>query len=194
MVDRTKEVLKICDYSLYGHYPYNVSMKKNFQELQEYVKDDEYGDNYGAGDYIANFEKQIANLLGKESAVFMPSGTMAQQIALRIWCEKKNNNKVVFHPTAHPEIAEHMGYSFLHNIKRVQFGAPELLSHRLLTLKDFQNIHESFAVALIELPQRPIGGQLPSWTELSQISKWCEEKEVILHLDGARIWECRDTT
>ncbi len=191
MVNRTKEVLTKCDNSLYGHYPHFVSMKKILQELQEYVKEDEYGDDYGEGDYIANFEKQIADLLGKESAVFMPSGTMAQQIALRIWCEKKQNFKVVFHPTAHLEIAEHKGYSFLHNIQRVQFSVPELLSHRLLTFKDFQNINESFAVALLELPQRLIGGQLPSWTELSQISRWCKEKEVVLHLDGARIWECK---
>ena len=91
MVDRNKEILKICENSLYGHYPPNLSMKKIFQELLEYVNEDEYGDNYGKGEYITKFEKQIADLLGKESAVFMPSGTMAQQIALRIWCEKNKN-------------------------------------------------------------------------------------------------------
>ena len=83
------------------------------------------------------------------------------------------------------------GYSFLHNIKRIQFSAPELLSHRLLTLKDFQKIKETFAVALLELPQRMLGGQLPSWEELLQISEWCKEKGVKLHLDGARLWECK---
>ncbi len=44
-------------------------------------------DHYGKGGFVAAFEAEIAALLGKEAAVFMPSGTMAQQIALRIWCD-----------------------------------------------------------------------------------------------------------
>jgi len=43
----------------------------------------------GAGELIASFEQQIAALLGKPAAVFMPSGTMCQQIALRIWADRR---------------------------------------------------------------------------------------------------------
>jgi threonine aldolase len=41
-------------------------------------------DFYGQDPLINDFEEEIARLLGKESAVFFPSGTMAQQIALRM--------------------------------------------------------------------------------------------------------------
>ncbi len=42
-------------------------------------------DRYGDGALIGAFETKVATLLGKDAGVFMPSGTMAQQIALRIW-------------------------------------------------------------------------------------------------------------
>ena len=42
-------------------------------------------DFYGEGDLIAGFEARIATLLGKPAAAFMPSGVMAQLIAVRIW-------------------------------------------------------------------------------------------------------------
>jgi threonine aldolase len=44
---------------------------------------------------------------------------------------------------------------------------------------------------LLELPQREIGGQLPSWDELTAIIHWAREKQVPVHLDGARLWECQ---
>jgi len=190
MDQKSKEVYKQCIQFLSGHHPARP-MKQLFQELSNFVEDNQFGDNYGTGDYLQAFEVQIALLLGKETAVFMPSGTMAQQIALRIWCERKQIFRVAFHPTAHLELAEHLGYAFLHNIKRVQFAAPELLAHRLLTSDDFQDIQEPLAVILLELPQRPIGGQLPSWDTLQRIGSWAHKKKIAMHLDGARLWECK---
>ncbi|WP_416182634.1 beta-eliminating lyase-related protein, partial [Listeria monocytogenes] len=40
---------------------------------------------------------------------------------------------------------------------------------------------------LIELPQREIGGQLPAFEELEEISEYCHEQGISLHLDGARL-------
>jgi len=51
-------------------------------------------DMYGNGGFIAELEREIAEMLGKESAVFMPSGTMAQPIALRIWSDRASNKAV----------------------------------------------------------------------------------------------------
>lgn len=78
------EVLAQCTNILPGHGS-RRSMKDIFLELADSVEDHDYLDEYGSGDYIANFEAEIAELFGKEAAVFMPSGIMAQQIALRIW-------------------------------------------------------------------------------------------------------------
>jgi threonine aldolase len=41
------------------------------------------------------------------------------------------------------------------------------------------------------LPQREIGGQLPTWEELEAQCAWARERGAKLHLDGARLWECR---
>ena len=173
-----------------GHGP-TRSMKEIFQTFADELEGNEYLDNYGSGTDLANFESEVAELFGKEEAVFMPTGTMAQQIALRIWCETHNNFTVAMHPTAHPEFAEHMGYQFLHHIQRLQFGAPEFVGNRLLTVKDFERLGKKPGAILLELPYRPLGGQLPKWNELLAIKAWAREREIPLHLDGARIWQCR---
>jgi threonine aldolase len=121
----------------------------------------------------------------------MPSGTMAQQIALRIWCEHKRTFTVAMHPMAHPEFAEHSGYRFLHGIRRMQFGAPEFVADRMLTVEDLRGLAQDPAVVLLELPYRPLGGQLPSWEDLLATKAWAADRGVALHLDGARVWSCR---
>ena len=63
-------------------------------------------DMYGQGELITGFEKQVAELLGKPAAVFMPSGTMAQPIALRIHADRSHIPHVAFHPLCHLEIHE----------------------------------------------------------------------------------------
>ena len=57
--------------------------------LADAVEDEERSDRYGEGERLERLERRTADLLDKEAAVFMPSGTMAQQIALRIWCERR---------------------------------------------------------------------------------------------------------
>ena len=133
----------------------------------------------------------MAELFGKETAVFMPSGTMAQQIALRICCERRGNFTVAMHPTAHLEFAEHSGFSFLHHIQRLQFGAPEFMVTRLPVVEDFQGLGQEPGAILLELPHRFLAGQLPTWEELLAIRAWAEERGIPMHLDGARIWQCR---
>ncbi|NTU64275.1 MAG: hypothetical protein HGB05_12960 [Chloroflexi bacterium] len=144
-------------------------------------------DGYGQGDLINDFEKQVAELLGKPAGVFMPSGTMAQQIALRIHADRTHIPHVAFHPTCHLEIHEQKGYQLLHGLHGVLVGSP----YRLMTLDDLNNINDPLAALLLELPQREIGGQLPSWDDLTAIVNWARERNLALHLDGARLWECQ---
>lgn len=144
-------------------------------------------DRYGQGTFINGFEKHIADLLGKEAAVFMPSGTMCQQIALRIWSERRGTKNVAFHPKCHLEIHEQFGYQHLHGLHGILVGSPD----HLLTLAQLQAIPEPIGAVLLELPQREIGGQLPTWEELTTISDWAHDRGIPLHLDGARLWECQ---
>src|SRR6185437_1694219 len=124
-------------------------------------------------------------LLGKEAAVFMPSGTMAQQIALRVWSERKQCRTVGFHPTCHLEIHEQKGYQALHGLRGRLVGN----AHQVITLDDVKAIHEPLAALLLELPLREIGGQLPGWDDLGAQSDWAREHNIAMHMDGARLWE-----
>ena len=153
-MSRAEEVFAHCTNVLPGHGP-RRAMKAIFQTLADGLQGDEYSDRYGEGEYVSGFEAEIAELFGKEAAVFMPSGTMAQQIALRIWCETRNNLTVAMHPTAHPETAEHLGYQHLHQIKRIQFSAPELLGSRILTVRDLEKVGQRAG-------RGPAGAALPS--------------------------------
>ncbi|MGO9900337.1 MAG: beta-eliminating lyase-related protein [Solirubrobacteraceae bacterium] len=79
-------------------------------------------DRYGEGAVVEAFECQIAEVLGKDGVVLMPSGTMAQQIALPIHCDRRGVSTVAFHPTCHPELHEHAGYAHLHGLKAELVG------------------------------------------------------------------------
>jgi threonine aldolase len=117
----------------------------------------------------------------------MPSGTMCQQIALRIWAERTGTKNVAFHPTSHLELHEQKGYQRLHGLNGILVGSEE----RLLTLDDLKGIAEPVGALLLELPQREIGGQLPGWEALNEMIEWARERGIAVHLDGARLWECR---
>lgn len=67
------------------------SAQERLRAVAEATGTDERLDQYGKGDRIERLESRVAALLGKEAAVFMPSGTMAQQIALRIWSERRGD-------------------------------------------------------------------------------------------------------
>lgn len=168
-------------------YHYRKSPHQVLSELAQATDPTIQADRYGQGQLIAQFEEEIATLLGKEAAVFMPSGTMCQQIALRLWANRRSINKVAFHPTCHLEIHEQQGYRLLHSLHSILVGSP----HQLLTLRDLQAVTEPLGALLLELPQREIGGQLPSWEELTAIIEWARSKHIPTHLDGARLWECR---
>lgn len=182
-----REVRKSCSRSIAGHYHYAQTLPQILHELADSVQPEEAPDVYGQGKLINDFEAEVAQLLGKEAAVFMPSGTMCQQIALRIWTDRRRLPRVGFHPTAHLEIHEFQAPQRLHGLQTVLIGSP----YQLMTLEDLQAVKEPLGALLLELPQREIGGQLPTWDELTAITGWARERNIALHLDGARLWECK---
>jgi threonine aldolase len=142
-------------------------------------------DRYGGGPYVEAFERRFADMLGKETAMLVPSGTMAQQIALRIHCEHRGLDTVAFHPTCHLELHEQSGYAHLHGLKAELVGGRD----RLIELADLEALHAPIGALLLELPQREIGGRLPEWADLVAQVDWARGRGVATHLDGARIWE-----
>jgi threonine aldolase len=161
------------------------SVRDTLAALTDEVGADELPDVYGTQPIVEDFEREVADLLGKEAAVFFPSGTMAQQIALRIHANRAGRRTIAFHPTCHLEKHEHHGYQRLHGLEGVPVGAP----HRVITRADLDSLAEPIAALLLELPQREIGGQLPAWEELEAQVAWARDRGVALHMDGARLWE-----
>lgn len=169
-------------YKLGNHGKRNVQvLKEAFQQIDENTE----SDMYGQGQIIEDFQQKMADLFGKETAVFFPSGTMAQQIALRIWCDEKDLGKVAYHPLSHLEIHEQDGLKKLHKIETILLADET----RVIELEDIMEMENGVACVLLELPQREIGGQLPNFETLEGISRYCKEHGIKLHLDGARLME-----
>jgi len=147
---------------------------------------DVQSDVYGTGALIEDFEARVAALLGFPKARFMPSGTMAQQIALRVWSERSGLTHVGMHPTSHLELHEQHGYVHLHGLRATLVGAKDAP----LLAADFEAVSERMAALLIELPIREAGGQCPTWRELDALKSAARATDTRLHLDGARLWEC----
>ncbi|MDQ3716350.1 MAG: beta-eliminating lyase-related protein [Actinomycetota bacterium] len=144
-------------------------------------------DVYGAGGAVTAVEHEVAALLGKPAAVFMPTGTMAQQIALRIHAERRDSRTVAFHPLCHLERHEERAYEHLHGLVGQTVGE----EHRLIDVADLESVPQPLAALVLELPQRMIGAQLPSWEELIAQTEWARARGAARHLDGARLWEAQ---
>ena len=80
MIEDLKDVRDRCERALNLH-----GFRPPSAFLEELVAGD-LPDVYGEGGAVTTLETEVAELLDKPAAVFMPSGTMAQQIALRIHC------------------------------------------------------------------------------------------------------------
>jgi threonine aldolase len=175
-----QELRWTCPRALNGHG------NRHPAELIAEIPSDLGADRYGAGGAVALLEQEIAAVLGKPAAVFMPSGTMAQQIAMRIHADARGVRTFAFHPTSHLELHEDKAYQRLHAL----IGLPVGDARRLWTLDDLGAVSERLAAVLFELPQREIGGRLPAWTDLEKQVAAVKERGAAVHLDGARIWEC----
>jgi threonine aldolase len=69
--------------------------------MRRFMAEAEVGDEqYHEDPTVSRLEGMVAALLGKEAAVFLPSGTMCNEIALRVHC--RPGEEVLIHPTAHP--------------------------------------------------------------------------------------------
>ncbi len=169
-----------CERALNGHG------NRTAAELLAEIPTDSGVDRYGEGGVVSALEDEMRAVLGKPAVVFMPGGTMAQQIALRIHADKRGTRTVAFHPTCHLELHEDKGYQRLHGLVGLTIGD----AHGLITIDDLRGVGEPLAAVLFELPQREIGGRLPPWADLEEQVAFVRAQGTAVHLDGARIWEC----
>jgi threonine aldolase len=168
-----------CSVFLAGHGQVTAA------DLLASIPADTVTDRYGDGGVVCELEAEIAGLLGKPAAVFLPSGTMAQQCVLRVHADRRQRKTVIFHPMCHLDRHEGEAYQRLHGLT----GRPAGDLDRLMTIHDLTAIGEPPAALLIELPQRDLGGQQPAWEDLRAHVDWARAHGAAAHLDGARLWE-----
>jgi threonine aldolase len=144
-------------------------------------------DLYGTGGDLADVERDVASLLGKPAAVFMPSGTMAQQCALRVWADRSGRRRVAVHGLSHLVVHEENAIEELHDIRLEQLSA----ERGRLTVEYITTAPGPYAALCVELPLRDAGYLLPSWEELVDLCTAARDRGIGVHLDGARLWESR---
>ncbi|MEU2317662.1 threonine aldolase family protein [Streptomyces althioticus] len=148
---------------------------------------DETADIYGNG-VVEALERRVADLLGTEAAAFFPTGTMAQQVALRCWAGRTGNPAVALHPLSHPEVYERNAFSQVSGLRPVRFANEP----RLPTAEEVRDLPEPFGALMLELPLRDAGFVLPTWDELTEVTEAARERDAVVHFDGARLWECTE--
>lgn len=142
-------------------------------------------DVYGDG-VVLELERRVADLLGFPAAVFFPSGTMAQQVMLRAWADRQGSRTVALHPLSHPHLREMDALSCVAGLDTVH----PTTEPRCPTADEIRSLPTSFGSLVIELPLRDAGFVLPHWDALCATVQAARDRRAIVHLDGARLWEC----
>jgi len=162
-------------------------------EMREAIYYASVGDDvYGEDETIQTLERRVANLFGKEAALFFPTGTMSNLTALLTWCPTRGS-EVIVGDKSHMFLFEQAGAS--------QFGGisprtvPNLtdgtmdLEQISWSIRD-DDIHEPVTKLIcIENTHNACGGKILSLSfmqGLHYISKL--HGGLPIHLDGARIW------
>src|SRR5882762_1237672 len=80
---------------------YSDTLTKPSRGMRAFMCDAEVGDEQKGEDPTVNrLQEMVAALLGKDAAVFLPSGTMCNEIAMRVHC--RPGDEMIAHRTAHP--------------------------------------------------------------------------------------------
>jgi threonine aldolase len=187
LATRVREAARRCTTAVSGHHPGTPA--EAFAALARAC--DELGveewDTYGERGPVAMLEDDLVERFEVEAAAYFPSGVMAQQVALRIHCDRAGRRRVAMPDLSHLLVHEEDGPRILHDLEVVHltrgFVPP--------TADALDALPGRLGAVLVELPLRDAGCLLPAWGELEELSAACRARGVALHVDGARIWEAQ---
>ncbi len=149
----------------------------------------EVGDDvYGEDPTVNRLQAVAAELTGKEGALFMPSGTMANQVAVRAWTEP--GDALMAARDAHVYLYEGGGAAALSGVQAALIG-----SDGLFRLEDVQaaaapdDIHFARTrLVCVENTHNRSGGRIFPRSDAVAIGDWARARGWSLHLDGARVF------
>jgi len=167
------------------------TVTKPSTEMRKAMADAEVGDDvYGEDPTVNKLESVAAELLGKESALFVPSGTMGNLIAIMSHCAR--GQEVILGHEAHTFFYEVGGASCLggvpyHTIQEDELG--KLSPEQVLGAIRGANVHFPVTGLLcLENTHNRAGGTVYTPAELKALTDVVHSHNIPAHLDGARLF------
>jgi threonine aldolase len=148
-------------------------------------------DEFSRGGVVAQLEQRMAAMLGKETAVFLPSGTLANNLALRLLAQR--GRRVLVQRESHIYNDTGDGAHELVGLTLIPL-APERASFTLeevaaeVERAEAGRVRAPVGVISIESPVRRLAGEVFDFTQMQRIAGFARERGIGLHLDGARLF------
>lgn len=166
------------------------TVTKPTRQMLEAMQAAEVGDDvFGEDPTVLALERKTADLFGKEAALFCPSGTMTNQIAIK--CHTQPGDEVLCDVNSHIYNYEGGGIAFNSGVqaKLLQGNRGRLTARHIE-----ENINPDHdwltrtALVSLENTVNRAGGSYYDLSSIKEISALCKQKQLPLHLDGARIF------
>lgn len=154
------------------------------------VGDDVYGEDPSA----LRLQERAAELLGKEAALFVPTGTMANQLALLCHCERGND--VLVGEGNHCMLYESgAGAAWAQvNFSVVGQGGLFTADEMLAAVKPSEYHFPQTRLCSLENTHNRAGGKVFPQAEVERIAEAAHARGIAVHIDGARIWNASIAT
>ncbi len=156
------------------------------------VGDDVLGDDIT----VNNLQHRVAKMFGKEAGLFMPSGTMSNQIAIAIHTQP--GTEVICDKDAHIYIYESGAPSLISGVQINPLDCgDEILDPKILekNIQKWDDIHHAPTTLIeVENTNNKAGGVILSLEKIKKIKNIADKYKIPLHLDGARIWNAHIST
>ena len=159
-------------------------------EMLAYMMKAEVGDDvFGEDPSVNDLENYAAALFGKEKAIFCPSGTMTNQIAIK--CHTQPLDEVICDHYSHVYQYETGGYAFNSNvaINLIEGTNGKITADQIeAVIKPVYDWLPISKLVVLENSCNKGGGSYYTKEEIRPITELCKRKGLKLHLDGARLF------
>lgn|SRR6266545_4837783 len=163
--------------------------------MREAMARAEVGDDvYGEDPTVRMLEETVASLLGKEAALFVPSGTMGNQLALLT--STRRGDEVVCGEGAHLAWFESGAGAALSGVQFAVAGRGGLfnVAEMEAAVKPNAYYYPRTSLVAIENTHNRAGGRVFPFDDVLAIARRARELGLRLHLDGARLWNAATVT
>ncbi len=148
-------------------------------------------DSYSLGGVVEELEAKMAAVLGKEAAVFMPSGTLANHLAIRKLCGERPRAIVQEQSHLYNDTGDCVQrLSGINLIALAQGGVCFTLDDvcRAVDMARGGRVSNPIGALMIESPVRRQFGQTAPIEDMKAITDYCRAENIGTHLDGARLF------